>query len=83
MIGRVKDLDKSGKILLLRAIADGTVDKESIDDNTLVATEYNDAFLFLIMTCSGGENESERTSKEIGEARRGMEDLLKLSKDHD
>jgi hypothetical protein len=83
MIARVKDLDKAAKILLLRAIADGTVDKDLIDDNTLVATEYNDAFLFLMMTCSAGENETERTSIVIGEARRGMEDLLKLSKDHD
>jgi len=54
MIKKLKDLDKEEKILLIQVLAAGQVDKNCLNDYTLVCTEYKDYFLGLIKSATAG-----------------------------
>jgi hypothetical protein len=76
MIKKKSELDKSEKLLLLTAIQNGEVDRESLTPDTLYACEYSDYFLSLQVAGSPG-NENIIVIC-LGPARQAREFMLKI-----
>ena len=55
MIKRLTELDRDEKLMLLQAIASGEVDKDCLSENTLIAYEYKDYFLSLMIAVDNKE----------------------------
>jgi hypothetical protein len=75
MVKRLHQLDKQQKILLLEAIASGSVDRKEIHEHTFFAFEYQDCFLGLMIASSPGNEEVSVIC--IGEARKAKAHLFK------
>ena len=52
MIKKLSTLNKEEKILLIKAFAAGQIEKDCMNENTLVACEYRDFFLGLMIAAS-------------------------------
>lgn len=78
MVKNLNELNRKEKILLLKALSLGHVDKDSLNDDTLVAFEYSDMFLGLMMVSSQGPPWSSTTVICIGEARKALKHFNNL-----
>ena len=77
---KLKDLNREQKILLLKEIAAGNVNRESLNDETFIGIESSDGFLGLMMaaTAHESEGEGELSIVCIGAARIEQKKLLEL-----
>ena len=78
MIKKLSDLNKEEKIRLIQALAAGQVDKNCLNADTLVCTEYTDYFLGLMIAASA-ENEEGKVIC-LGEAQKAKEAIIKPQK---
>jgi hypothetical protein len=70
MIKKLGDLNKEEKILLIQAIAAGEVEKDYLNDDTLICIEEKDMFLGLMMAGSQVDQYSQSNIICIGEAQK-------------
>lgn len=75
---KVTELDKSEKLMLLKSIALGDVDRKTLTPETFVAIRYKDAFLGLMVSVN---NEGTKTIC-LGEASAAMERMTEISEDN-
>jgi hypothetical protein len=74
---KVTELDKAQKLMLLKSIATGEVDRNTLTPETLVAINYQDAFLGLMVASNneGAEviclDEAKAALKHINEFDKG------------
>ncbi|MDP3643839.1 MAG: hypothetical protein Q8S54_11695 [Bacteroidota bacterium] len=71
---QLSQLNKIEKVLLLKSIAAGKVDRESLNPETLLATNKGDAFLGLMIK----SNNQDASVICIGEAKKAMEYLNEI-----
>lgn len=71
---KVIELDKSEKVMLLKSIAVGDVDRKTLTPETLIATRYQDAFLGLMVAA----NNEEVKPICLGEAKTAMEHMTEI-----
>lgn len=74
MIKPLTVLNRDEKLLLLQAIASGEVDRDSLKENTLIAYEYKDYFLSL-MIAGSQVDENEISIVCFGDALKAKADL--------
>lgn len=74
MIKRLTELSKEEKLLLLRAIASGEVDRDSLKEDSLIGFEYKDYFLGL-MIAGNQVDKKEVSIVFFGEALKAKADL--------
>jgi hypothetical protein len=76
MIKKLSDLNKEEKILLIQALAAGQIDKDCMNDDTLICIEKEDMFLGFLMSGSQFEQYSQSNVICIGDARRAKKALF-------
>ena len=72
----VTELNRSEKLMLLKSIASGDVDKDTLDKDTLVAINYQDAFLGLMVAAN---NEGTKIIC-LGESKAALEHITEIGK---
>lgn len=72
---KATELDKAEKLMLLKAIASGDVDKNTLDKNTLMACEYKDYFQGLMVASNQIDGESVNVIC-IGEAVKAKNEVI-------
>lgn len=72
---KVSELDKAEKLMLLKSIAAGDVDKNSLDKNTLVAIQYKDYFQGLMVAANQIDGETVNFIC-IGKARKAKNEVI-------
>lgn len=72
---KVSELNKAEKLLLLKSIAAGDVDKNTLDKNTLVACEYKDYFQGLIVAANQIDGEAVNVIC-LGESRKAKSECI-------
>jgi hypothetical protein len=78
MIKKIKDLNKEEKIMLLKAIANEEVDKNCLNDQTLICIEKGDMFLGLMKTATIEDKKNSINFVCIGDAREEKRKLLDI-----
>jgi len=73
---KLTELNKNEKVMLLKSIAAGEVDRAKLTPDTLVALEKSDAFLSLQIAASPG-NESMNIIH-LGAAKQAMDSIIEI-----
>jgi hypothetical protein len=78
MIKKKSELNKSEKLLLLKAIENGEVDLKSLTPDTLYACEYSDYFQGLMIAGNQEKEDTEITVICLGESRIARDLMTKI-----
>lgn len=76
---KIKELPKDEKVMLLKSIASGEVDRKDLTPDAIIVSSSNDSFLGLMVAASSKETGEGANVVFIGEGAKGLETLMKCT----